>query len=112
MTAGDVLARAAAAGDTAKLTALLGRGADVSAQNSEGKNALSLAASNGHTASVALLLDRGADVAATDNEGWTALKRNCCRLRCCGPRTMMHIASLRWTAHASVLGINVNPVHA
>lgn len=71
-TNGDLVA-AAAHGDTAKVIALLGKGADVNVHDNGGYTPLIWAALNGHDAVVGELLRRGADVHARDKEGYTAL---------------------------------------
>jgi len=60
-------------GDYAEVKRLIGEGADVNAQNSEGWTALMLASDQENPAIAKLLIDEGADVNIQDNEGWTAL---------------------------------------
>jgi outer membrane protein assembly factor BamB len=57
---------AARAGDEARVTAALEKGADVNARNRYGASALTFAADKGHARIVRLLLDRGADLHAQD----------------------------------------------
>ncbi|KAI4215997.1 MAG: hypothetical protein LQ351_001493 [Letrouitia transgressa] len=57
------------------LETLLEQGADISAKDSNGENALHKAAKGGHKAVVKVLLDRGANVMAEDKSGWTALHK-------------------------------------
>jgi peptidoglycan/LPS O-acetylase OafA/YrhL len=66
--------RASAAGDRARVAALIEAGADPDARDlGTGATALSLAAGSGHVALVQQLLAGGADVQATDRDGSTAL---------------------------------------
>lgn len=62
----DQLWEAARAGDTAAVTALLDKGADVNAKFRYGATALFKAAERGHADVVKLLLARGADVSVKD----------------------------------------------
>lgn len=70
---------AAESGDTAKITSLLQKGADVNAASNDpwlGKQtALMLAAGAGKTDMARLLLEKGADVDAKDKDGLTALMK-------------------------------------
>ena len=63
---------AAGKGDTARVNALLNKGADVNAKDKAGWTVLMLASDKGHTEIVKALIDKGADVNATYN-GKTAL---------------------------------------
>jgi ankyrin repeat protein len=63
------------AGDTAAVSALIAKGADVNAKNNYGWTALSHAARAGNAELVKLLLAHGADVNARDGSGWTPLMR-------------------------------------
>jgi ankyrin repeat protein len=65
--------KAAQAGDTVRLAALLDRGADVDAADENAATPLILAAINGHTDAVALLVSKGARIEARDVLGRTAL---------------------------------------
>jgi outer membrane protein assembly factor BamB len=65
--ANEELWDAARAGDAARVTKALERGADVNAKTRYGATALTFAADKGHVAIVKLLLDRGADVNAQDS---------------------------------------------
>jgi len=65
---------AASKGDTQKVQALLGKGADVNAKDDMGETALIIAAYYGHTDTVKVLLEEGADVNAKNNKGITALR--------------------------------------
>ena len=69
--AGDLLA-AARSGDTEAVRALLKRGANLEAQDKDGKTPLLWAAERGHTEIVRLLLAQGANREARDREGLTA----------------------------------------
>ncbi len=69
----QTIVQAAESGDTERLEALLGEGADVNAKAGGGQTALMRAASGGHRAAVELLLDWGAEVNAQKNDGFTAL---------------------------------------
>jgi ankyrin repeat protein len=71
-TNADLLS-AAAHGETAKVIALLGKGADINGRDTGGYTPLIWAALNGHDAVIGELLRRGADVRARDREGYTAL---------------------------------------
>ena len=62
-------------GDTAAVSALIAKGADVNARNSYGWTALSHAARIGNAELVKLLLVHGADVNTHDQSGWTPLMR-------------------------------------
>ncbi len=57
---------AARAGDVARITAALDKGADVSAKTRYGATALTFAADKGHLDAVKLLVSRGADVSVQD----------------------------------------------
>jgi ankyrin repeat protein len=67
------LMRAALEGNTARVKALLRRGANVNAKDLEGHTALMFAVVNLHSDIVKLLLEHGADVNASANDGLTAL---------------------------------------
>lgn len=69
------LFNAVLAGDLAKVTALLKKGADCNTSNDEGASLLILAAGAGHLAMVEMLLMAGAKVDATDARGWTPLMK-------------------------------------
>ena len=58
------------------LETLLEQGANVSAKDSNGENALHKAAKGGHKALVKVLLGCGLDVMAEDSSGWTALHKS------------------------------------
>jgi ankyrin repeat protein len=60
-------------GDTAKVNALLNKGADVNAKDKDGKTALMAASEKGHTEIVKTLIDNGANVNAKSKIGSTAL---------------------------------------
>ena len=64
--ANESLWEAARAGDTARITAALGQGADVNAKSRYDVTALIFAAGNGRLEAVKLLVSRGADVNAQD----------------------------------------------
>ena len=64
--AAEELWAAARAGDAGKVTAALGKGADVNAKTRYGATALTFAADKGHIEVVELLIARGADVNAQD----------------------------------------------
>jgi hypothetical protein len=64
--AAEELWEAARAGDAARVTRAIEKGADVNAKTRYGATALTFAADKGHVAVVRLLLDRGADVNAQD----------------------------------------------
>jgi outer membrane protein assembly factor BamB len=64
--AAEELWAAARAGDTGKVMAALGKGADVNAKTRYGATALTFAADKGHIEVVKLLIARGADVNAQD----------------------------------------------
>jgi len=64
---------AALEGKTAAVKALLHRGVDVNARDSEGHTALMFAVINLHQVIAKLLLEQGADVNASANNGTTAL---------------------------------------
>lgn len=68
-----VLMSAAAAGRTEIVRLLLERGADIEAQDADGRTALMSAVIMDHASVVQLLLTRGADTAARDCQGHTAL---------------------------------------
>ena len=59
------------AGDAAKVTALLAKGADVNSRNENGYTPLFLAVDRGRMQIVQLLLDRGADASVRNNDGNT-----------------------------------------
>jgi len=63
------------AGDSAAVSALIAKGADVNARNNYGWTALSHAARAGNAELVKLLLAHGADINARDKSGWTPLMR-------------------------------------
>jgi len=63
----------ASMGGTELIRGLIDRGAEVSAKDSYGTDALMYAAWNGHIPAATLLLDRGADVNARENDGQNAL---------------------------------------
>ena len=63
----EELLEAARAGDVARVTKALERGADIHTRTRYGATALIFAADRGHVHVVKLLLDRGADVNATDS---------------------------------------------
>ncbi|MBM3227232.1 MAG: hypothetical protein FJZ47_25985, partial [Candidatus Tectomicrobia bacterium] len=67
------LIKAVSKGDTPAARALLAKGADVQARDSNGRTALMYAAENGDPTTVQALLTHGADVNARDAQGWTAL---------------------------------------
>jgi len=67
------LLRAVSADDATRVSALLGAGADVDAQSTDGLSALHLVAETGNLAVFDLLIDADADVDAQDAAGWTAL---------------------------------------
>ena len=67
------LMRAALAGQTEAVKALVTRGEDVNAKDDEGRTALMFAVTNMKTDCVDLLLSHGADVNTTANDGSTAL---------------------------------------
>jgi hypothetical protein len=52
---------------------LLLNGADIAAEDKNGRTALYLATQYEHKAVVKLLLEKGADISAKDEEGWTAI---------------------------------------
>jgi hypothetical protein len=64
---------AAARGDGARLTLLLGTGADPDGRDEEGRPALLLAVTSGQGRAVEALLRGGADPDATTRSGWTPL---------------------------------------
>jgi outer membrane protein assembly factor BamB len=65
--ANESLWEAARAGDVARITAALDRGADVNAKSRYDVTPLTFAAGSGHLAAVKLLVERGADVNALDS---------------------------------------------
>jgi outer membrane protein assembly factor BamB len=65
--ANEELWDAARAGDAARVTKAIEKGADVNAKTRYGATALTFAADKGHVAVVKLLLDKGADVNAQDS---------------------------------------------
>jgi ankyrin repeat protein len=67
------LMRASLEGDTAKVKALLGGGAQVNAKDHEGRTALMFAVANMHADTAKQLLEHGADANATANDGGTPL---------------------------------------
>ncbi len=67
------LIKAVSKGDTPTTRALLAKGADVQARDSNGRTALMYAAENGDPTTVLTLLTNGADVNARDYQGWTPL---------------------------------------
>lgn len=74
LSANDLaLFTAANKGDNAQITELLGKGANVNAQNASGSTPLIEAVYNNHPATVQLLLDKGADPNKRKNDGATAL---------------------------------------
>ena len=64
---------AALAGDTEAVKDLVAKGADVNAQDDEGRTALMFAVINMHHGTVKVLLESGADVNVRANDGGTAL---------------------------------------
>ena len=64
---------AAANGHVDAIKALKEAGADVSAQNNDGRTPMHLAAKNGHVDAIKALKEAGADVSAQDNDGWTPM---------------------------------------
>jgi uncharacterized protein len=70
---GEALIAAARKGDMKQIQDLLGKGADVNAQNKWGLTPLMAAAHGGYIVPEKLLLEKGADVNATQHGGWTAL---------------------------------------
>jgi ankyrin repeat protein len=69
----EELLQAADKGDHIQVQALLEKGADVNASNSNGFTPLYLAVMKGHREVVALLLEKGAAVNAASTEGFTPL---------------------------------------
>jgi uncharacterized protein len=67
------LMRAALAGQTKAVGALVTRGEDVNAKDDEGRTALMFAVINMHHGTVKVLLESGADVNIRANNGGTAL---------------------------------------
>ena len=67
------LMRAALAGDTETVKALIAQGADVNAKDDEGRTALMFAVINMHHETAQALLGSGADVNVRANDGGTAL---------------------------------------
>jgi uncharacterized protein len=70
---GEPLIAAARKGDMKQIQDLLGKGADVNAQNKWGLTPLMAAAHGGHIVAGKLLLEKGADINAMQHGGWTAL---------------------------------------
>lgn len=64
---------AAARGDRARVSALLGAGADPEARDAEGRSALLLAVGSGQVGAVRALLKGGAAPSAATRSGWTPL---------------------------------------
>jgi len=68
------LHHAASANDgNGSLENLLGAGANIDAQDNEGRTALLMAAQNGMLSNAALILKHGASMELSENEGWTPL---------------------------------------
>jgi ankyrin repeat protein len=67
------LRAAAVNGDTPAVKALLDKGVNVNAKDSEGRTALTEASYFGHTEIAKLLVDHGADILAKKNDGSTPL---------------------------------------
>jgi ankyrin repeat protein len=67
------LRAAAVSGDIAAVKALLDKGVNVNAKDTEGRTALTEAAYWGHTDIAALLIESGADIFAKKNDGSTPL---------------------------------------
>jgi len=63
------------AGDVAKTTTMLNKGADCNTCNEEGASLLMLAAAAGHLDLVEMLIKAGAKVDAADARGWTPLMK-------------------------------------
>jgi uncharacterized protein len=68
-----LLLQSAEKGHLEQVKALLKKGADVNARDTNGQTALMAAAGRGHLEMVKLLIDKGADVNANDENGQTAL---------------------------------------
>ena len=74
LTANDIaLLAASGKGDNAKVSELLGQGANVNVQNDAGSTPLIEAVYNNHIETVKLLLEKGADPNARKKDGATAL---------------------------------------
>ena len=74
LTANDIaLLAACGKGDNAKVSELLGRGANVNVQNDAGSTPLIEAVYNNHIETVRLLLEKGADPNSRKNDGASAL---------------------------------------
>lgn len=69
----ESLHQAAEAGDLAQVKTLIGRGADVNAEDEKGYTALNYAAARGRREVAELLIGAGADINASDANGSTAL---------------------------------------
>lgn len=73
--AGDLapqLLTASAAGKSAEVEALLGKGAPIESRDKNGRTSLMIAAQNGHVDLVRLLLAKGASTTSRDKSGYTA----------------------------------------
>jgi TIR domain/Ankyrin repeats (3 copies)/Ankyrin repeats (many copies)/Ankyrin repeat len=77
MSVNNELLSAAASGDTAAATRLLGQGADVDAKNNQGDTPLLLAAKSGKIETAQLLIGKGANIEAKNDVGETALIAAC-----------------------------------
>jgi hypothetical protein len=71
--ASRALVAAAARGESARIAALLGSGADPNARDARGRPALVLAAASGRAEAVTALLRGGANPSTADRSGWSAL---------------------------------------